>query len=163
MENKYILWQFPFSKPNVELPLSSEFRLEIFSPNKFNLRKYRFGSLPMYVFWRIFTEYKIVYITHNNELAHVNHVLRGYWKFPFMEEKDYVIGPAYTFPKYRRMGLYKASMSAIIKFVRINSIDSKIYIFAHIDNVPSNKAIEKMGFLKVGFLKKDRFGKYMII
>ena len=106
--------------------------------------------LGNYFVWGLFSEFYVFYLKHNDNLVHFNHILFPFWKFPFAEATSVILGPAYTFPEYRNKGFYKKGLINLINF-SFEKLKKKVYIFAHMENKPSLKVIEKVGFKFTGF------------
>lgn len=89
---------------------------------------------------------------HNGELAHTSYVIPKCYKFPFMKNSDYEIGPCFTYPKYRGNGYYPQMLKYICQ--SIGQKNSVFYMIVDENNISSIKGIEKAGFLKCGNIKK---------
>jgi len=114
-----------------------------------------------YLIWNIFSECYILKIIKNKQEVHTNHLIKKFWKFPFADDKSYIIGPAYTRPEERRQGLYKLSLKYLIWYAFTNLNIDKVYIFASIKNKVSILGIESTGFKFLGYIKKDLWGRYV--
>lgn len=80
--------------------------------------------------------------------------------FDFMPRKYHVIhvGPCWTNPKYRRLGLYNYLLNKIC----FDYPDEEKYIFAHKSNEASNKGMLKAGGIPFAEGYKSKFGIYKI-
>lgn len=91
----------------------------------------------------------------NGEEAHYSYVSYKSYRFPFMRESDIMIGPCYTFDNFRRNGLYLKTLETIIN----NFPNECFWIFAHENNLPSLRVIEKAGFEFYGDVSMNKLTK----
>ena len=115
--------------------------------------------------WRIITLGKArAYVIHdsNNKILHFSCVMPKCYKFPFLRKKenDIHIGPCYTDPEYRGMGIYP--------FVLVNIAEkelndkNKAFLMINCENLSSIKGAKKVGFRAIALMKKDKFRRHVI-
>lgn len=162
ISNKYIFFKYNNKKLTDANENFSHYKEEIFSPTIGMLKKHTAKKI-MYIFWFIFTlgRYKIIYIYDNTKIIHYSHILPKFFKFPFMKRNDLEIGPAWTDKNYRGRGIFPYVLWEIIHKFQKDKRD--FYVFTHIDNISSQRAIVKAGFYewKKGY-KSDKLGIYRI-
>ena len=141
-----------------ELINSKEY-VKLFKHIKTISQKFK-NLLGNYFVWELFSEFYVLLFKTNGNLVHFNHILFPFWKFPFAEATSVILGPAYTFPQFRNKGFYKKGLIFLVSVSFKKLKKEKVYIFVHVGNKPSLKAIEKVGFKFTGFLKKDYLGRY---
>lgn len=94
---------------------------------------------------------------YNGELVHTSYVVPKCYKFPFMNNCDYEIGPCFTYPKFRGNGYYPQMLKYICSSAcQPNSV---FYMIVDENNISSIKGMEKAGFQKCGNIKKTRILK----
>ena len=100
---------------------------------------------------------KIYYATQNGELVHTSCVIPKCYKFPFLDNEDYEIGPCVTYPKFRGKGVYPWMLKHICSSIG----DEKTVFYMIVDetNISSIKGIEKAGFVKCGTVRVSKFIK----
>jgi len=136
--------------------------IEIFSPTLFQLKKHSV-KVYIYLFWFLFTkgQYRIIYVKKDNTIIHYTHILPKFFKFPFMNSKDLEIGPSWTDELYRGKEIFPAVIAYTVQYFKEEK--RTFYAFAHIDNIPSQKAILKVGFSKwMNGYKTEKLGIYRI-
>lgn len=57
-----------------------------------------------------------------------------------------------TKEKYQRRGLYKASLSLLANWARERDPETEVYVDTELNNIPSRRAIEAVGFLPRGVI-----------
>ncbi len=100
---------------------------------------------------------KVFYATREGILLHSSFVIPRCWKFPFLSERDYFIGPCVTFPKFRGMGIYPKVLGTIVN--TLDDGDRTFYIAVDRDNKPSVRGIEKAGFFRIGSVRISKVFK----
>ena len=144
-------------------PLKQGFKLIEFKPSVVSLRKHAGPPLLLYLFWFLMTKgkYRIYYVVNNEgKIIHYSHVLTKFYKFSFMKKNDMEIGPSWTDPASRGLGIYPAVIGAI---ARQYAGRCNIHIFSDEDNNASINGIMKAGFRFYGKgYKKGFFGIYKI-
>lgn len=165
MTNSYVFFRFN-DKDVVSIDNTDDilgpYTLEIFSPSLRRLKRHQ-SNWIIYLFWFFITRgrYKIVYISDGNMIIHYTHILPKFFKLPFMSSKDLMIGPAWTMESYRGKGIFPAVIIDIVK--NFKKVRRSFHIFAHVDNIASQKAIEKAEFYKwtTGY-KTKKLGIYKV-
>ncbi|MCK5676913.1 MAG: GNAT family N-acetyltransferase [Flavobacteriaceae bacterium] len=139
-----------------------EYQLEQFSPTILNLKKHDANTL-LYIFWFIMTlgQYKIIYLKKDDDLIHYTHILPKFFKLPFLGLNDLEIGPSWTAESYRGKGIFPMVIKYVVETFKEKG--RRFYMFAHIDNISSQKAIKKAGFYMwaTGY-KTDFLGIYKV-
>lgn len=117
---------------------------EWFHPSLRQLKKHQ-GTVWMYWYWMLVTrgQYRIFYLKDRatQNIMHFSHVVPRFYKFPFMQMGSFQIVHSFTFPGYRKRGLFVEAMKVISK--RYNS--RSLYIMSRKDNINSLRAIEHSG------------------
>lgn len=142
--------------------LLKEYQIEQFIPTFCTLKKHR-GNILLYIFWFVITlgRYKIIYLRNNNEIVHYTHILPKFFKLPFLNFNDLEIGPSWTKESYRGKGIFPAVINYIIQ--SFNEKGRIFYAFTHVDNLASQKAIQKSGFHRwANGHKTEFFGIYKV-
>jgi len=167
LKNSYIYFRLYSEKiPNTmqtpEHELLEQYDIEIFIPSFFHLKKHQ-AKEYIYLFWFLFTrgEYRIIYLKEDDKIIHYTHLLPKFFKFPFMHSKDLEIGPAWTDERYRGKGIFTTVLSYLL--TQFKERERVFYIFAHKDNLSSQKVIVNAGFTKwkIGY-KTDILGIYKV-
>lgn len=117
------------------------------------------------LFWNTVTmgRCRIYSIRHGMEVVHTSYVIEKCYKFPFLgkrNRRNIEIGPCYTKENYRGLGIYPYVLSYILE--RELEGDKKAYMIVDQKNVPSQKGIAKVGFVKIGPVRKDVWKRYVI-
>lgn len=165
MSNSYVFFRFDdkdiFLKEKTDDVLAP-YTLEIFSPTLRSLKRHK-SSRIIYLFWFFITRgrYKVLYLRDKNAIIHYTHIFPKFFKLPFMSSKDLMIGPAWTIESYRGKGVFPALITYIVN--NFKKSGRSFHIFAHADNVASQKAIEKAEFYKwaTGY-KTKKLGIYKV-
>lgn len=167
MKNKYVF--FCFDDQNYDSSndlkytmLLKEYDIEQFSPTFFTLKKHTANTL-LYLFWFLMTfgKYKIIYLKKDDEIMHYTHILPKFFKLPFLDLSDLEIGPSWTKESYRGKGIFPAVINHTVQCFKEKG--RNFYIFAHIDNIPSQKAIRNAGFhMWAKGYKTDFLGIYKV-
>ncbi len=97
-----------------------------------------------------------IYYTTNSDgaITHTSYVVGKCFKFPFLNENDYEIGPCFTHPQYRGQGIYPM----VLDYITQTKNGNHFYMLVHPTNTPSIRGIEKAGFNKIGKVKKTKIG-----
>ena len=87
-----------------------------------------------------------------DDLVHCSYVVRGKFKFPFLEKNDIEIGPSWTKEAFRGRGYYPYALSRIIE----NELHDggTAYMIVNNENVSSQHGIAKVGFRKTEYFVK---------
>jgi hypothetical protein len=91
-------------------------------------------------------------------IAHVSFVAKAssYSEYPILDKHSRVVGPCLTKKEFRGRGIYPA----VLKYLRACPLGyDGLDIFCRIDNIRSQKGIEKAGFSrKLQYRESTRFG-----
>jgi len=167
LKNKYLF--FRFDDQNYELHndlnysmILQEYQVEQFSPTILSFKQHD-ANILLYIFWFIVTmgKYKIIYLKKDDNIIHYTHILPKFFKLPFLGKNDLEIGPSWTKESYRGKGIFPGVINYVIQSFKEKG--RKFYIFADIDNISSQKAIEKARFYMCGNgYKTDFLGIYKV-
>lgn len=102
------------------------------------------------LYWNIATLGKTkAYVVYDGKTCiHFSYVVKGREKFPFLNEKDIEIGPCWTHPEYRGLGIYPAVLSHIIQ--KELSDGGTAYMIISDSNQASQRGVTKVGFQESG-------------
>ena len=167
MKNEYVFFRFNHENhaENNDLKYTmilKEYQIERFSPTFFTLKKHTANTL-LYIFWFLttFGKYQIIYLKKDDDILHYTHILPKFFKLPFLGLNDLEIGPSWTKESYRGKGIFPAVINYSVQCFKEKG--RSFHIFAHIDNVPSQKAIRNAGFcMWAKGYKTDFFGIYKV-
>ncbi len=115
------------------------------------------------LYWNIATlgKAKVYVVYDRGQAVHHSVVVRGKEKFSFLEKNDIEIGPCWTHPEYRGLGIYPAVLSTIIQ--KELSEGGVAYMIIAESNQPSQNGVAKVGFEKTGdYIEKDKWRRYYI-
>ena len=101
--------------------------------------------------------YRIFYVVDGNRIIHTSYCAHKCFKFPFMKERDWHIGPCHTDDDYQGRNIYPA----VLQYICVNLQDKggNFYMIVEDSNVPSTKGVLKAGFANVGALNKSKYLK----
>ena len=151
------------------------YRLDKKSLTPYNFCKYqiqrekitiKLSGVRMFLYWNLITFFRAkAYVVRDEagDIIHYSYIIPACSKFPFLRKgiyRDIEIGPCYTRKESRGNGIYPFVLSAIIKEELNNS--GFAYMIVENWNHASQKGISKVGFKKVGEIRKDRFKRYAI-
>ena len=98
----------------------------------------------------------------NGKTIHSSYVVWGSEKFRFLKKGDIEIGPCWTHPDYRGLGIYPAVLSHIIQKELAGG--GTAYMIIHETNEASQRGVAKAGFCKTGdYVEKDFLKRYRIV
>lgn len=116
------------------------------------MRKYPIINM---VYWWLFyyvlkrnSDYSIVIIKKDEDVAHYSVILPKNYRFPFAQNNDLIIGPVWTNPNYRKKGLVYFSLSVI--FEKFSTATRQFWWICNEKNIASQISIEKAGFKLYG-------------
>ena len=111
------------------------------------------------LYWNIATLGKVrAYVVYDGKnCVHFSYVVKGREKFTFLKSGDIEIGPCWTHPDYRGLGLYPAVLSQIVQ----NEISSggTAYMVICESNQASQRGVAKVGFRTDGTFVFTNFWK----
>lgn len=141
-----------------QLPSLSEEGLdvEIFKPTILRLGLDEAEKIKR-IFWYIITlgQYRVLYVKQDHKIAHYSFIIPRNFRFPFMKTGDLQIGPCFTYPDFRKRGIYTKVLRLIPKI--LGETGSKYWIYTTQNNLVSQKAIEKAGYGFITYLKSTSF------
>lgn len=156
MENKYIYYQLLASEKSTAISLAPGYKIKIHHPRPGNFNNHTHFK-PIYLFWYFFTfgQYCIYYVYDKDErIVHFSHVMPKIFKYAFMPKKNSIhIGPCWTHENHRGKIIYPAVLSKICTDFH----QKNIYIFTEIENIASQKGIEKVSFNKFASGNKTKY------
>ncbi len=101
--------------------------------------------------------YGFLIIRDQGQIVHYTGIASRCGKYPFMDAKDQMIGPAWTHPAHRRKGLLKFSFETLLHqqaHPRCN-----VWWVCRLDNAPSNLAAQRLVYRYYGNGRRThRFG-----
>lgn len=115
------------------------------------------------ILWNIATLGKVkVYVVYKDSvMVHRSLVVRGSEKFKFLKKTDIEIGPCWTHPEYRGLGLYPTVLSIIMQ--RELKAEGVAYMIVRNSNQKSLRGIAKVGFQSAGkYVQVDIFKRYTV-
>ena len=115
--------------------------------------------------WTVASRFKlrVYYIKYKNVLVHSSFCTPKSFKFPFMKNNDYHIGPCFTDANYRGKGIYPSVLNYIVSDLRKNTECGNIYMIIEENNTSSREGVKKAGFVEVASLyRKGRLKKYYV-
>lgn len=140
---------------------SSSFKINEFTPTMLKLylkgEEKAFKKTFVRIYFQLMTlgKARLVYaVNETGEAIHTSYVVPKCFKFSFMNKNDYIIGPCYTNPDYRGLGIYPNVLRYITS--KTGNCNTIFYMSVDESNLPSIKGIEKAGFDLVGKINKTR-------
>ena len=100
---------------------------------------------------------KIYYISDGDKIKHTSYVVPKCFKFTFLGESDYEIGPCYTYSQYRGQGLYPMVLRSICD--SLGNIGTTFFMIVDDSNISSVRGIEKAGFVICGEIVVTKYTK----
>jgi RimJ/RimL family protein N-acetyltransferase len=163
----------PSRRKNTNFALTGEYSSKLWRPTITAIVPTGIPYLPFALWWimhhfRLFPnrDYSLFLIYSGHRLVHRSLVTPRYFRFPFMGKNDLQIGDTWTAPAHRGKGL---ATFAIQKLFGLHQKPGrKIWYVVDEENLPSIRAAEKAGFIKVGVGQRGKrfgmklFGSYMI-
>ena len=89
-------------------------------------------------------KFRIVYLYDEDTIIHYSYVTGKSFRFSFMKEDEFQIGPCFTSKAYRGQGIYKSVLFFLNNWNYF--LDKKKWIYTRDTNIISQKAIEATGF-----------------
>ena len=106
---------------------------------------------------------RIYYIKRGDVLVHSSFCTPKSFKFPFMKENDYHIGPCFTDSRYRGKGIYSLVLKRIVYDLKRKPDCGNIYMIIEENNISSREGVKKAGFKEAAILyRKGRLKKYYV-
>lgn len=94
-----------------------------------------------------------------DEVVHKSAKIGKCYKFMFLGNKEFEIGPCYTLEKWRGRGIYPFVLKTIIE----DEPDANYYMFVNENNTSSIRGVEKAGFHPIGLVKRHSNGIWRIL
>lgn len=121
-------------------------------------------KMPFVVWWvmhylHVFTnrDYAMFVVYYGDVLVHRSSVSPGYFRFPFMAKDDLQIGDTWTAPEHRGKGLATFALQKTLELQK--KLGRRFWYVVAESNIPSIRAAEKAGLIKVGEgIRSRRFG-----
>lgn len=165
--NRYVY--FVFDKAAGGAParsLSDNLEVRVFIPSWRRIAPAGGTSTWLYLFWFFFSKkrFKIYYVIDGSRVIHMSHLVSRNFRFPFLGPNDLEIGPCWTDPAYRGMGVYPFVLARIAGDWA-DKVD-RLFVMSDVGNISSLKGIVKSGFRpfgeggKFGILGIYRIDKY---
>lgn len=147
-----------------EVSIDKRFNTVLWKPSTLEVVPKGTALLPFGIWWimhhlHIFTnkDYSLYLIYDGDNLIHRSVITPRYFRFPFMGKKDLQIGDTWTMPEYRGKGLASFAIQEIVKLHK--KPGRRFWYIVEEDNIPSIRAVEKVGFVKYGVgTRKKRIG-----
>ena len=163
----------PFRKKYTNFVLTGEYSSKLWRPTVTTIVPEGIPYLPFSLWWimhhfRLFPnrDFSLYLIYSGHRLVHRSLVTPRYFRFPFMGKDDLQIGDTWTAPVHRGKGL---ATFAIQKLLDLHKKPGrKIWYVVDEENLPSIRAAEKAGFIRVGEGQRTKrfgmrtFGSYVI-
>lgn len=100
----------------------------------------------------------IFYVLHRGEVIHSSFLIPACLKFPFMKSDDWEIGPCFTAPAWRGLGIYPTVLKRII-----SRGGGRYYMIVSPANASSIRGVEKAGFKVCGKVVRTTFLRYKLM
>lgn len=140
------------------IEIDERFKSFYFNPTLFKLKLHQ-GPTLLYLFWYVFSfgKYRIFYVvdeeSESKEIVHYSNLLPKIFKYEFMEKDDWYIVNCYTDPLFRGKRLFPFALSNIGGKFK----DRTVWVGAGVKNRPSQKGIERAGYVFVSRAYKTGF------
>jgi len=162
MDLSYIYYSLPIGEKFNDVKLKDGYHCVLFIPKIIRLNLVSKFNL-IYLFRYILTlgKYRIYYVFDNvNSIVHYSVIMPKFYKYKFINRREsFLIGPCWTHKKHRGLGIYPSVLGNICRDFQ----DKNLYIFTEVNNISSQKGIEKVGFKEFGRGCKTKFlGIYRI-
>ena len=150
MDENYIYYKYDGTNSIYPIPYNYEVRIsrKVCSIHELKFWFFSLGRFMKYQIW------------HGDTLCATAEVCPKLFIFAFIPHRKNAIhiGPCFTYPNFRRKGLFVSLLQRITN----DYYGKDIYIFAHKNNIASNKGIIKAGFSPYAKGNVSRFGIYKI-
>lgn len=158
------MYLYKINRGHDTISLPQDSKIEVFTPTiRRGLllpgEKKTFKLLMARLLFQIVTRGKarVYFCKHKENLIHTSYVIPKCYKFPFLNNNDYEIGPCFTYPEYRGQGYYPAMLRYICSSVGYEK--TVFYMIVDENNASSIKGIEKAGFKRCGSVEITRLTK----
>jgi RimJ/RimL family protein N-acetyltransferase len=144
--------------------LDSQYKSIFWRPSWTSVKPSGISGSRFIVWWlfhclRVFAnrDYGLFLVYCDKALIHRSCVFPRFFRFPFMKKKDLQIGDTWTSEQHRRRGIAKFAIEKILEECRLPG--RRFWYIVEEENVPSIKAVEKVGFTRAGTGDRvNRFG-----
>ena len=161
---EYILYKQQGSFSNEKLDSELDIRVLKITPFHFfaDVEKFQMKTFILRLYFGFITAFKtkLFYVVDNNKLVHYSYLVPRCFKFKFLNDNDYEIGPCFTLNEFRGKGIYPTVLKKIIASV---DVKSSLYMMVASQNIRSIRGIEKAEFVKCGIVKKTLTKNYKVI
>lgn len=142
--------------------LKEGYRLFVFRPSVFAIKPGNAPWYPFFFYWalhqaRVFAtrEYCVFCIFFNGVLVHRTAVMPRFFRFPFVGDNALEVGPVWTDPAHRGMGL----ASEVLRTIRNRFSHRRLWYVVRENNPTSIRVAESIGFVRAGTcVRTRRFG-----
>lgn len=161
---EYILYRQKGSFSNENQKSGFDIRVLRFTPFHLfaDVEKFQMKTFMLRLYLGLITAFKtkLFYVVEDNKLIHYSYLIPCCFKFKFLNDNDYEIGPCFTLNEFRGKGIYPTVLKKII-----TSVDAKssLYMMVSSQNTSSIKGIEKAKFVKCGLVKKTFMKNYKVV
>ena len=99
------------------------------------------------LYWRVINKSVFLFeiLNEAGKVLHHSYIMKKSYKFPFMSNCDYMIGPSVTSPEQRGQGLYPFAISCISKKVMKLDNNARLVALVREENLSSSRAMLKAG------------------
>jgi len=149
------------SQPINIINLDENFEILIKKLNPFS---FKFKGLIANIYWWLISKKSwIIYVREkgSKKIASFSYVLGKSYKFPFMEKGELQIGPSFTYPEFRRKGLFKSSVQFILKKFEADGFE--MIGIARPENLSSLNCLYGLGFIKKSKCWKNKAKIYSLV
>lgn len=161
---EYVLYRQKGSFSNENQKSEFDIRVLRFTPFHLfaDVENFEIKSFILRFYFGLITAFKakIFYVVVDNKLVHYSYLIPRCFKFKFLNDKDYEIGPCFTLKEFRGKGIYPAVLKKITTAINENST---FYMIVSSQNISSIKGIEKAKFVKCGIVKKTFMKNYKVV
>jgi len=135
-----------------------QLRIEVYKPKlqQLSREKLSLKRILLHLSWYIHAKgrYTIAYVIKDNKIIHYSYYIGKYYRFKYMKDNDISMGPAWTDPKYRGLGIY-ANVINYMKSKYYN--DSLMLTVVNRENESGKRGVEKAGFVFKAFGYATKF------
>lgn len=144
------------------------YKISYFSPSLFRVYKksekksFKVTIVRLWFQLMSFGKGRIYYVEdEQGQVVHTSYVMPKCFKFPYLLENEYTIGPCSTISKCRGQGIYPKVLRYIVS--NYGDDNTKYYMVVDSMNSPSIRGIEKAGFERIGGMQtRGAFKRYYI-
>lgn len=135
-----------------------QFQIEVFKPRFLKLSRIKLNlkGILLHLSWYFHSRgrYTIAYVIKDNKIIHYSYYIGKYYRFKYMKDTDVSMGPAWTDPNYRGLGIY----SNVISYMKSKYYkDSLMLTVVNRGNESGKRGVEKAGFIFKAFGYTTKF------